>query len=78
MSADFKKGDKVLVTDPGLAQLRAIMRDATGKEPEPNHHGVVEEVWDDGNILIHFEDGTGSPWPPSMVRLRKEEGSDAR
>ena len=36
---NFKKGDRVYVTDPALAQLREIMRSATGKESAPNHMG---------------------------------------
>lgn len=58
--AEFHPGDRVYVIDPGLAMLRRIMRDATGQEPPPNHHGTVHEVWDDA-VLIHFdsEDGPG-------------------
>lgn len=63
----FKHGDRVLVTDPGLAQLRAIMRGATGTEPPPNHHGTVEEVMSNGDVLIYFDDGGGAPYPPSDV-----------
>lgn len=68
MSNEFKPGDRVYVTDPFLAQLREIMRNATGEEPAPNHHGTVAEVWDSGDLLIHFDDGGGSPWPPAEVR----------
>lgn len=63
----FAHGDRVLVTDPGLAQLRAIMRQATGQEPAPNHHGTVDEVWEDGTVLINFDDGMGAPYPPDEV-----------
>lgn len=72
--ADFKPGDRVYVIDAGLDRLRAIMRHATGVEPAPNHHGTVNEVWDDGLILIYFdnEDGPGhgsaAPYPPVDVR----------
>jgi hypothetical protein len=70
----FHKGDRVYVTDPGLAMLRDIMRRETGKEPRPNHHGTVHEVWDDGSIEIWFDndDGEGqgqsAPYPPNEVR----------
>lgn len=64
----FKHGDRVYVTDPGLAQMREIMRNATGQEPKPNHHGTVEEVWDSGSILIYFDDGVGAPYPEHEVR----------
>jgi hypothetical protein len=64
----FKPGDRVYVADPGLAELRAIMRRATGKEPPPNHHGTVEEVWPNGTVLIDFDDGCAAPYPPAEVR----------
>jgi hypothetical protein len=67
MSGEFKHGDRVLVTDPALAAIRAIMRNATGKEPAPNHHGTVEEIWGDGQVLIYFDDGVGAPYPASEV-----------
>lgn len=67
MTSKFNKGDRVGVSDPALAQMRAIMRSATGEEPAPNHHGTVEEVWDSGDILIHFDDGCGAPYPEREV-----------
>jgi hypothetical protein len=73
MHEPFKPGDRVFVTDPGLAQLRAIMRDATGQEPKPNRHGVVEGVWDNGSVLIYFDDGGGAPYPAAEVRHLTEE-----
>jgi hypothetical protein len=67
MNDAFTPGDRVGVSDPGLTQLRAIMRSATGQEPAPNHHGTVEEVWDDGSVLIYFDDGGGAPYPAADV-----------
>lgn len=70
---NFKPGDRVYVTDPGLAELRAIMRSG-GHEPFPNHHGTVAEIWDDGMVLIHFDSedgegqGSGAPYPVEDVR----------
>jgi len=70
----FKVGDRVFVTDPGLAQLRDIMFRATGSTV-PNHHGTVDEVWDDGTILINFDSeegegmGNAAPYPPDEVQL---------
>jgi hypothetical protein len=56
-------GDRVSVTDPALARLRDIMRNATGQEPTPNHHGTVTEVWAD-SLLITFDDGlAAAPYP---------------
>ena len=71
--SEFKSGDRVFVTDPALASLRAIMRNATGQEPKPNHHGTVEEVWDNGSILIYFDDGVGAPYPVDEVRHLEDE-----
>ena len=71
---EFQPGDRVYVTDPALAQLREIMRSATGEEPKPNHHGTVEEVWDSGSILIYFDDGVGAPYPADEVRHLLSDG----
>lgn len=82
MPAEFKPGDRVYVTDPGLAELRAIMRDATGKEPPPNHHGTVHELWDDDAVLICFDSeagpglGSGAPYPLAEVRHLTGEDPD--
>jgi len=64
--------------DPGLAQLREIMRRATGVEPAPNHHGTVEQVLEeDGMVLINFDEdgvegaGNAAPYPFDEVRLLK-------
>lgn len=71
----FSAGDRVYVTDLGLAMLREIMRQATGTEPAPNHHGTVEEVWEeDGMVLIAFDEdgveaaGNAAPYPLDEVR----------
>ena len=75
MSDTFSAGDRVYVTDAGLAQLREIMRQATGTEPPPNHHGTVEEIYDDGTVLIVFDEdgvegaGSAAPYEPREVRL---------
>lgn len=59
MGDDFKPGDRVYVVDPGLRQLRQIMRSG-GYKPFPNHHGTVQEV-EEGLVEIWFdnEDGEG-------------------
>jgi len=62
----FTPGDRVFVTDPALAELRAIFARATGKE-RPNHHGTIDEVWSD-RILIIFDDGGSAPYPADEVR----------
>ncbi|NHA02007.1 hypothetical protein G5V59_26825 [Nocardioides sp. W3-2-3] len=68
MPEQFKPGDRVYVVDTGLAALREVMRNATGQEPAPNHHGTVEEVQDSGSVLIYFDDGVGAPYPAADVR----------
>lgn len=73
--SELQPGDRVYLTDPGLAQLREIMRGATGTEPAPNQHGTIESV-DDGLILIVFDDGQAAPYPADEVRLLNEEVSD--
>jgi hypothetical protein len=70
----FNAGDRVYVIDPALARLRDILRCATGVEPPPNHHGTVDEMWDDGTVLITFDEdgveaaGNSAPYPPAEVR----------
>lgn len=73
MSA-FVPGERVYVTDAGLAQLRRIMAEATGAPAPPNHYGTVA---DDphhrdraGNdmVLILFDDGVEAPYPVGEVR----------
>ncbi len=59
MMADVKVGDRVYVTDPALASLRRIMREASGTEPAPNHHGTVDEV--DGGMAYIIFDGEDGP-----------------
>jgi hypothetical protein len=75
----FKPGGRVYVIDPGLAQLRAIMRQA-GHEPSPNHHGTVsDEPWDEpGTVLIDFDGGGAAPYELHEVRLLTEGDPDAR
>lgn len=74
MTAAFEAGDRVYVTDRGLAQMREIMRRATGTAP-PNHIGTVKEVYEDGTVLIVFDEGgargagNAAPYPPDEVRL---------
>ncbi|WP_419708008.1 hypothetical protein [Promicromonospora sp. NFX87] len=66
--AEVRVGEQVEVLDEGLAQLREIMRRATGREPKPNHHGVVEQI-EDGLVYILFNDtGQLAPYPLAEVR----------
>lgn len=67
----FRPGQRVLVTDPALKAMREILRARmpAGKEMAPNHHGTVESVWDDGTVLINFDDGGCAPYPDAEVRL---------
>ena len=71
--SDIKPGDRVADLDPGLAQMRDIMRNATGVEPEPNHYGVVREISDD-TAYIDYDDGLYAPCP--LTQLAKLEAGD--
>jgi hypothetical protein len=68
----------VLVSDPGLAQLRAIMASATGQPAPPNHHGTVDHV-EDGLVYINFDDdgvegaGNQAPYPVEDVWFLVDE-----
>lgn len=67
----FRKGDRVYVTDPALAELRRIMTQATGSA-RPNHHGTVDEVYDDQVVIVFDgEDGpatsNAAPYPVDEV-----------
>jgi hypothetical protein len=61
-----KVGDQVEVIDEGLAKLRQIVPDAP-----PNHHGIIEEFQENGDLLILFDDSKSSaPYPKELVRPR--------
>ena len=70
----FKIGDKVKVNDPGLAMLRRFMPQGF----KPNHHGIVAEIIENGDILVEFPIGDDdpeehsqvAPYPVSMVERR--------
>ena len=69
----LKKGDRVSVNDPVLAQLRAIMRQATGQEPKPNHIGTIEDpAFGQGEVLIYFDDGSSAPYPVDQCTVLNE------
>jgi len=68
----MKIGDKVEVLDPGLAMLRRLM----GKRAKANNLGVVQEIMDNGDVLVAFPIGKGdeahsqiAPYPKHMVRV---------
>lgn len=58
----MKIGDPVLLTDPGLARLRAIMPDAP-----PNHYGAVADILPDGTIFVLLPIGEDDPAEHSQV-----------
>ena len=64
----LRPGDRVAVDDPALAELQRIFRDALGEEPAPNNEGTVEQAWDDGTLLIFFDDGGSAPYPATDAR----------
>jgi len=64
-----KKGDKVEVLDEGLANLRKLQ-----PQQPPNHHGIIDEIWQDGSLLILFDDTRqAAPYPRHLVQPRTEE-----
>ena len=74
---ELKIGDPVEVIDEGLAILRRMMKQA-GVDVPPNHHGIIDEILDDGTIMVRFPIGGDdpeehsqiAPYPPSKVRYR--------
>ncbi len=72
----FVVGDRVYVTDPALAQLREIMRKATGQEPAPNHHGTVDDIKGVGQhatLIITFDDGGAAPYSVAETELLEND-----
>jgi hypothetical protein len=63
----LEAGDRVAVDDPALAHVRDIMR-AAGEYTAPNNEGTVERVYEDGTLLIVFDDGGSAPYPASETR----------
>lgn len=66
----FKPGQRVKVNDPGLAELAAIFKEATGEDPPPNNEGVVaDDQYEDlsDSIIINFDDGVAAPYPVEMI-----------
>lgn len=73
---NLKPNDRVYVTDPALAELRAIMRTA-GIDPHPNHTGTISEYADTSGgsfVYINFDDGSCAPYTLDEIRpLRPED-----
>ncbi|MCK9434817.1 MAG: hypothetical protein M0R32_08390 [Candidatus Cloacimonetes bacterium] len=75
----MKIGDPVEVLDPGLKMLREMMASMSKKPVKPNHYGTVQDIDEQGNIIVEFPIGNDNPeehsqvapYPPNMVRLRK-------
>lgn len=78
MKTDLQKGDKVIVLDQGLMMLHNIMKRIDPKT-KPNNQGWVNEVMDDGTIMVEFPIGDDdpkehsqvAPYPPDQV-VREE------
>lgn len=68
MVSDFQPGDRVLVTDLTLAQLRLVYFEATGEKAPSNHHGTVETA--DGDLVAIRLDQSGliETFPVAEVR----------
>lgn len=62
-------GDRVMVNDPALEELRNIfVAWNPGKAAKPNHHGTIDRI-DGDEAIITFDDGGCAPYPLSAVRL---------
>lgn len=69
--SDLRPGDRVADLNPGLAALRAIMRQHTGREPEPNHLGVIDKI--DGDMAyVTYDDGLYAPCPLSQLEAHDD------
>ena len=78
----MRSGDRVYVDDPALAQLRDIVRRETGEEPEPNHQGTIDHIYDGMAYIIFDSDegeamGNCAPYPLTQVHLLGGEGVTA-
>lgn len=76
----LKKGSPVIVNDPGLIMLYQTMKRFDPK-CKPNNRGWVEEICDDGMIMVKFQIGDDdpdehsqvAPYPENMVMLSNWE-----
>lgn len=65
----MKVGDKVEVLDEGLATLRRLC-----PEMPPNHHGAVDRILENGDLLVLFDDTKQvAPYPPKLVAHRESK-----
>lgn len=72
--SDLKKGCPVIVNDPGLEMLYQTMKHFDPK-CKPNNRGWVEEICDDGMIMVKFpindddpdEHSQIAPYPANVV-----------
>lgn len=65
MTTEIRVGDKVKVMDQGLLMLQKFAPSGA----KPNNEGVVEEIIEDGDLLIHFPIGDDDPEKPSQASI---------
>lgn len=70
--SQLKKGDKVIVLDPGLLMLQKFAPPGA----KPNNEGTVYDIWEDGTVEVEFPlDGEDhsqcAPYPPHLVKLNQ-------
>lgn len=63
MERTFQVGDKVRINDPGLIMLQRFAPPGT----PPNNEGVVNEILEDGDIMVEFPIGNDDPKEHSQV-----------
>lgn len=66
MTEQLKKGDKVIVIDQGLMMLFSFMKQHD-PNTKPNNQGWVDEILDDGDIMVKFPIGDDDPDEHSQV-----------
>jgi len=77
MKKQFKIGDRVEVLDGGLLMLQQF----APKGARPNNLGIIEEIYEDGEILIAFPIGDDPmeehsqvvPYSRNLVRHKEWE-----
>lgn len=63
MKEQLQVGDKVRVNDPGLLMMQRFAPPGS----RPNNEGVVNEILEDGGIMVEFPIGNDDPKEHSQV-----------
>ena len=66
MANKLEKGDKVIVLDQGLMMLYNTMKQFD-PNAKPNNQGWVEDLEDDGTVMVKFPIGDDDPDEHSQI-----------